>query len=199
MADSRVVSDKTPPDYIEILYWRIGERPGRLALMNILALPVAGVFGGIFLLFVFGLWGLPRFELSDQALGVFLVGLPFVIAVHEVAHGIVMQCLGAKPRYGFYGRGGLFYAKAPGYSFKRNQYLLVLLTPLVGLTVLAGIITASLMPMPTVWVVGLWATVNASAATADLWLTAVALRYPDLAYVVDESDGIRILLPKSTL
>jgi hypothetical protein len=36
---------------------------------------------------------------------------------------------------------------------------------------------------------------NASAANADVWITALLLNYPAAAYVVDERDGLRILVP----
>jgi hypothetical protein len=47
-----------------------------------------------------------------------------------------------------------------------------------------------------VWVLTLWAIVNASAANVDVWITALVLRYPSSAYVIDEQDGMRILLPE---
>jgi hypothetical protein len=35
------------------------------------------------------------------------------------------------------------------------------------------------------------------AAIGDLWIIAITLGYPPHAYVIDEKDGIRILLPNS--
>jgi len=45
-----------------------------------------------------------------------------------------------------------------------------------------------------VWVLALLAIVYASAANADIWITALVVRYHSSAYVVDEQDGMRILL-----
>jgi len=41
----------------------------------------------------------------------------------------------------------------------------------------------------------LWAIVNASTACADVWIAALLLRYPATVYVVDEWNGLRILVP----
>jgi hypothetical protein len=91
----------------------------------------------------------------------------------------------------------MFYAKASGYAFKRNQYALIVLAPLLSLSVLICLGIFLLASNSIVWVLALWAIVNASAANADVWITALVLRYPSSAYVIDERDGIRILLLQS--
>lgn len=91
----------------------------------------------------------------------------------------------------------MFYAKAPGYAFKRNHYALIVLAPLLSLSVLFCLGTVLLASNSIVWILALWAIVNASAANADVWITAIVLRYPRSAYVVDERDGMRILLSES--
>ncbi len=91
----------------------------------------------------------------------------------------------------------MFYAKAPGHAFKRDQYVIILLSPLVGLSVLA---VCGILIQPgtsIVWLLAIWAIINASAASGDLWITAIVLRYPSNVKVVDERDGMRILLPQS--
>jgi membrane protein YdbS with pleckstrin-like domain len=94
-------------------------------------------------------------------------------------------------------RGLMFYAKAPGYAFQRNQYTLMILAPLLSISVLMFLGILLLASTSLVWVLALWAIVNASAANVDIWITALVLRYPKSAYVVDEQDGMRILLPES--
>jgi hypothetical protein len=37
--------------------------------------------------------------------------------------------------------------------------------------------------------------VNASGASGDLWMTQIALRYPNTARLMDERDGIRVFVP----
>jgi hypothetical protein len=50
----------------------------------------------------------------------------------------------------------------------------------------------------TLWVIllGIVGIINASGAVGDLWITMIVLRYPTIAYIMDERDGIRVFLPK---
>lgn len=48
-----------------------------------------------------------------------------------------------------------------------------------------------------VWVLVLWAIVNASVASTDLWIVTVLFRYPASAHVVDELNGMRIFYRKA--
>lgn len=185
---------KPPTGYNEVLYWKISEEPSRFVIMNILPILLAAVFGIGFFIFVRVFGGSPQLALSNQELLIFFIGIPIILALHEVVHGIVMQSFGAKPNYGFWKKGLMFYAKAPGYTFQRNQYALIVLAPLVSLSVLICLGIALLASNSIVWVLALWGIVNASAANADVWITTLVLRYPRSAYIVDERDGMRILL-----
>ena len=118
-----------------------------------------------------------------------------MLAIHEMTHGILMRTFGAQLRFGFWMRGGMFYAKAPGHVFTRRQYLVIVLGPLAILSLLACVGILLLAGTPLVWFPALWAAVNASAANADVWITIVILRYPATACVVDEVDGLRVLVP----
>ena len=193
--NSRV--DKPPSGYKEILHWKINEDPSRLVVMNVLPILLSILFGIGFYIFIQVFGGSPRLALSTRNLVIFLIGAPLILAFHEFVHGIVMKSFGAKPRYGFWMRGLMFYAKAPGYAFLRNQYILMVLAPLLSVSVLMFLGILLLASNAIVWVLALWAIVNASAANADLWITTLVLRYPKSAYVVDEQDGMRILLPES--
>jgi hypothetical protein len=185
---------KSPSGYNEVLYWKISEEPSRFVIMNFLPILLAAVFGLGFFSFVRVFGGSPQLALNNQELLIFFIGIPIILALHEFVHGIVMQSFGAKPKYGFWKKGLMFYAKAPGYNFQRNQYALIVLAPLVSLSVLMCLGIVLLASNSIVWVLALWAIVNASAANADVWITALVLRYPRSAYVVDERDGMRILL-----
>jgi len=186
---------KPPANYTEVLYWRITDQAGRLLKINLLALPLAVVSSLAFVSAARQFGKAPKLAWPAGESVVFVGGLFVVLALHEWVHGLLMQTYGAKPRYGFFVRGGMFYAKAPGYPFTRQQYLVVLLGPLVGLSLLACLLIGLLAGSSTVWLVALWAILNASAANADLWITGVVLKHPAEAYVVDERDGLRILLP----
>jgi len=108
-----------------------------------------------------------------------------------------MRLCGAKPQYGVLWKQLMFYATCPGYGFRRNSYILMILAPLVGLSCLA--IIGMLLLRGTNWValLALCATINGSGAFGDVWLVSLVLRYPRGAYVVDERDGVRVLMRKT--
>jgi Putative zincin peptidase len=193
IADS--ISGKPPSHYKEVLHWKITEKANHIVGMNLLQIPLALVFGIGLFIFVRMFGRPPKIMWSGTETLTFIAGIFIVIALHEFVHAVAMHAFGAKPRYGFWGKGLMFYAKAPGFAFKRNQYVIILLSPLISLSVLAcfGILLQSGTSM--VWLLALWAIINASAAGGDLWITAIVLRYSSLAYVVDERDGMRIFLP----
>lgn len=197
--DPSSLAAKLAANYVEALYWRITDRSDRLAKMNVVALLLAVIsgFGFFWLARQFG--RAPKLAWSGPEIGIFAVGLVAVLGFHEWVHGVLMRAYGAKPRYGFFARGGMFYAKAPGHAFTRRQYLVVVLGPLVGLSLLAVVGIGLMQGTPWVWVVSLWAIINASAASADVWITALLLNYPAAAYVVDERDGMRILVPTADM
>ena len=181
--------------YTEALYWRVRDGSGRLVKISLLALPLAAVFGLGFVWMAQHLGKAPKLAWGARDSVVFVIGIVGVLALHECVHGLLMRVFGARPRYGFYARGGMFYAKAPGYRFTRREYLIVVLGPLVGLSLLACAGIGWLAGTSMVWYVALWGVVNASAANADSWIAAVVLQHPADAHVVDELDGLRVLVP----
>jgi hypothetical protein len=183
--------------YDEALYWRIEEDPSRLLIMNLLPVLLAIVFGIGFFTLIRVLGGSPRLAMGNREILIFAIGIPIVLALHEFVHGIVMRGFGARPRYGFWRKGLMFYAKAPGYAFERNHYALIVLAPLLSLSILISLGTVLLAGSSIVWVLALWAIVNASAANVDVWIATLVLSYPRSAYVVDERDGLRILKSQS--
>lgn len=181
--------------WTQVLYWRINESPGLALKINALALVLAAVSGLAFVWIARRVGGAPKLTWHAQECVIFVVGIAVVLFIHEGIHGVLMRAFGARPRFGFYVRGGMFYAKAPGHSFTRGQYLSVVLGPLVGLSLLGCMAIALLAGTAAVWFVALWAIVNASASNADAWIAAFILRQPGAARVVDELDGFRVLVP----
>ena len=198
MSASNTFSGKPPDDYREVLYWRISERTGRILIMNLLAIPLALLFGIVFFNFV-RLFGKSPETISFNSLQtvILLAGIALVFVFHELSHGIAMQIFGAHPRYGVFWKGLMFYATAPGYAFPRNQYLVIILAPMVSLSILACLGIRIQASTSNVWLWAVWAMVNGCGAIGDLWITAIMLRYPDYAYIIDERDGIRVFLPES--
>ena len=185
-----------PPDYKEVLYWKVTQHSERVIALNLLAVPLALIFGVGFTSFTF-LFGRPL-EIKISGSTAFILSLcsiSLVILVHELAHGIAMQAYGARPQYGFLWEGLMFYATAPGYAFRRNQYLVVALTPLVSISLLACLGILFWAGSLAVWVLVICAVINGSGAIGDLWISGITLRYPTHAYVIDERDGIRVFLP----
>jgi len=197
MNDLNMRSGELPPTYEEVLYWKVTQKIWRVILMNLLSLPLAVVFGGLFLVVVL-IVGEP-FQVKSVRPGreliLFLVGILLVGPLHELAHGIAMMTFGAKPRYGIMWMGLMLYATAPGYAFKRGQYLVVSLAPLVSLTLLACLGILIFAGTTIVWIMAFCGVINGGGTIGDLWISAIVLRYPSHAYVVDERDGIRIFLP----
>lgn len=76
------------------------------------------------------------------------------------------------------------------------QIAVVLLTPLAALTALSVLGMGLLSGTNWVALFAFYAALNASGAIGDMWMTALALRYPRAAYVVDKRDGMEIFLPQ---
>lgn len=186
-----------PPNYHEVLYWKLTGNMWRLVGINLLALPLAVIAGAVFFglgawVSPFGVGGVPRLDPVPL-----LVTLVLTLALHELAHGLAMQAFGARPRYGIKWKALALYATAPGYAFTRNQYLLVILAPLASLSVLALVGFGVFARTGWVPVLAVGAVVNAAGACADVYMAWLTARYPVVAYVIDEEDGLRMFLPQS--
>lgn len=120
---------------------------------------------------------------------IFLVTV--ILVPHEWLHGLAIRYYGGKPRYGV----GLAHFILPyayattDHRFTRNQFFVVLLTPLVVMT-LVGV------PLMIVfewgWLV-LPLAANAGGAVGDLWMTLTLLSYPSHVRVQDHKTGVQII------
>jgi hypothetical protein len=197
--NNNVPSSGTLPDgYEEVLYWTITENIKRVIFLQILSIPLCVFSVLVFFGLAFRLGELPSsltFGLGEIVITI--VTILVAIVLHELAHGLAMQRFGAQPRYGVLWKQGMFYATAPGYAFRRNDYIQIALAPFVLLSVLA--ILGIWLLSGTFWValLAIGGIMNATGAVGDLWITAIVLRYPATAYVIDEKDGIRVFLQKS--
>ena len=107
-------SGSLPDNYEEVLHWTITENPGRLILLQILAIPLCILSTLVFSHLAVSLGKLPSlltFGLSGM--GAVIVAILLTIVLHELAHGIIMQMFGAQPRYGVLWKQAMFYATAP--------------------------------------------------------------------------------------
>jgi hypothetical protein len=186
-----------PPHYKEVLHWNVTQNIWRVIILNLLALPLGLIIGVVFFIFLFQFGQPPivKFYNSNQFLIMFFLSTAMVLIVHEWVHGITMQAYGARPKYGIIWKGLMLYASAPGYAFRRNQYLVIALAPLVILSLLACLGILLLAGSVIVWMLPVYAVTNGGGAIGDVWMSLIVLRYPSYAYVVDERDGMRIFLP----
>lgn len=115
----------------------------------------------------------------------------FFLVPHEWLHGLAIRHYGGEPRYGV----GLAHFILPyayattDHEFGRNQFVVVLLTPLVVMTAVG---VPLMLAFEWGWLV-LPLTLNAAGAVADVWMTIAVLRYPPHVRVVDHEAGVRIL------
>jgi hypothetical protein len=184
-----------PPNYREVLYWKLTGSARRLLGINLLAIPMAALAGMVFV--PFGMWaGAPALNaLFGLNLLALVLTIALTLALHELAHGLAMSAFGAKPRYGLKPEALALYATAPGYAFTRQQYLVVILAPLASLSGLALIGMMVFAGTPLVPALAVGAVVNAAGACGDVYMAWLTARYPASAYVIDEEDGMRVFLP----
>lgn len=120
---------------------------------------------------------------------VFLVTV--ILVPHEWLHGLAIKYYGGKPRYCV----GLAHFILPyayattDHRFTRNQFFVVLLTPLVVMT-LVGI--PLMIGLEWGWLV-LPLAANAGGAVGDLWMTLTLLGYPPHVQVQDHKTGVQII------
>lgn len=110
---------------------------------------------------------------------------------HEWLHGLAIRYYGGEATYGVgIAHFILPYAYATtDHEFTRNQFIVVLLTPLV-------VMTAVGVPVMLIFEWG-WLIVplaaNAAGAIADLWMTMTLLAFPADVRLEDHPKGVRIL------
>jgi hypothetical protein len=113
------------------------------------------------------------------------------IPLHEWLHGLAIRHYGGEPRYGVgVAHFILPYAYATtDHEFTRDQFVVVLLTPLVAITALA---TPVMVGLGWGWLV-IPLAANAAGAVVDVWMALTLTNYPAHVLVQDYGDGVRIL------
>jgi hypothetical protein len=197
MNDATTPQGQPPSGYHQVLYWRLTEKLSRILLLNLLSIPLLIFWGVVFVWLATSLGRMPRdgSVLHDADWLPILLVLILIPVLHELVHGICMRIFGAHPRYGFLWKAMAFYATAPGYAFPRGRYLIIALAPLVVLSLAAVVLMPLLSGSAWVGLFVIIATLNATGAIGDMWITALVLRYPAHAYLMDERDGVRIFMP----
>jgi hypothetical protein len=190
-------SESLPNDYQEVLCWKVTEKRSRVITLNILGVLLFVIFGLIFSSLAVSLGKLHGFRFGLSEIGLAFVAILLTFVLHELTHGLFMRIFGARPKYGILWKGMMFYATSPGYTYRRNNYVVIALAPFVFISIL--IVLGMWLFQGTLWValLGICGVINASGAIGDMCMTMIVLRYATTAYVMDERDGIRVFLPKS--
>lgn len=187
-----------PADYIETHHLVLTE-PRLLLRLNLLALiPLVGVF------VLMGLWlavaapglraalGVPGGPAYDPPWALAIVAvLVITLPLHELLHGVTISAYGHRARYGMKLDKGVLYATADQALFRRDEYIVVALMPLVAITLLC-LLGTLILPVWTHFWLTLAAALNAGGAIGDLWMVKVLLGYPRASLVRDVEDGFRI-------
>lgn len=165
-----------------------------LAKLSLLMLVIGGAFFSILNIAAYswrthaagggiGGWGL----LSWFAINI--LGYILILPIHELIHGAAFALWGGKPYFGTKLPYAL-YCGAKQQLFRRNQYLVVGLAPLVLIT-LAGIIFTLVSPALASYTI--FATVgNVAGAAGDVLVAWRLLQLPDSVLVEDTEAGYRV-------
>ncbi len=127
-----------------------------------------------------------------------IVAYVVILPLHEAIHGLVIALLGGRPYFGAKLPLALF-CGAKNQLFRRNQYIVVALAPLVVIS-LAAIVLTLLAPVVASYV--FFAAVgNVSGAAGDVWTSARVLRLPPNSLIEDTADGYQawVLTPQLSL
>ena len=165
-----------------------------LAMLSLVMFVVGGVF---FVLLNIAVYYAQKHRTIGQVRGwgivlwvvLNIVAYLVVLPLHEGIHGLAFSFWGGKPYFGTKLPFAL-YCGAKNQLFRRNQYLVVGLAPLVVITV-AGIIFTLLYPGLAAYTL-LGSVGNFSGAAGDVWVAQRILRQPTDVLVEDTEAGYRV-------
>lgn len=121
-------------------------------------------------------------------LGINVLAYILVLPLHELVHALAFLFWGGKPHFGAKLPLAL-YCGAQDQLFRRNQYFVVGLAPLVAIT-LIGIVLTLFVPVLASYL--LFAQIgNISGAAGDVWTVMRLLRLPSSVVVEDTAVGYR--------
>jgi len=132
------------------------------------------------------------FETTPITILIAISTIVFTMLFHEFIHGIAISMYGGKPRYG----AGVAHYILPylytttGTIFRRNQFIAILIAPLIVISVL-GVISMIAFPAIAHWFI-IPLTMNAAGAIGDLWMTVSIVRYPKHILLADDHSGLTI-------
>lgn len=164
-----------------------------LALLSLLLLVIGALFFGLlnYAAYTVQTHSAPGIKGGGSLLlwiGINIVGYILILPIHELIHAAAFLLWGGKPYFGTKLPYAL-YCGAKNQLFRRNQYFVVGLAPLVVIT-LAGILFTLLSPALASYT--LFATIgNVSGAAGDVWVVRRLLRRSRSILVEDTEAGYR--------
>lgn len=170
----------------------------QMAALSTLGFLVAiGVLGGLFQAvaghpasFRFAPAGVGWWTDALDLLALLFLATLFLVP-HELLHGLAIRYYGGEAKYGV----GIAHFIMPyayattDHEFSRNQFIVVLLTPLVVMTAIG---VPLMLAFEWGWLV-IPLAANAAGAIADLWMTLTLLAFPADVRLEDHPDGVRII------
>jgi Protein of unknown function (DUF3267). len=186
---------KLPEGYSEIKRVNLQKDKKLAIILNVGALIIAValfIVGGIFVPF--------SFEISEENLLVsllklfgVLVAIVLYLVAHEMVHGIfIKKYSGKKAKYGFTG----FYAYAGSDAyFKRPQYIIIALAPVVIFGVIFLLLNIFL-PKEYFWPIYFIQIMNLSGAIGDFYITFLVNRLP--ADILTKDEGFSMIIYSKT-
>lgn len=192
------IQGSVPGSFQQVFRWKLSDVPSWVTKTQLMSFCL--FFLSVIPLMIIALWNgesSGSFRIDFRDIGIFFAAFaswPAMIVLHELVHGLTMRVFGARPQYGARLKQLLFYATAPGYAFRRNAYIITLLTPLVLLSILT--ILGIFILQGTAWAILLafCAAFNIAGAIGDLAMALKVLRFSEKACIVDEKDGFRALM-----
>jgi Putative zincin peptidase len=164
-----------------------------LARLSLLLLLVGGIFfaGLDLLIFVWQRHTLPTLTWGEGALwlGLNILGYIIILPIHEAIHGLAFAFWGGRPHFGTKLPLAL-YCGAKDQIFRRNQYLVVGLAPLIVITI-ACIVLTVFSPVLAAYTL-LASAGNCSGAAGDVWVAVRLWRLPKHVLVEDTETGYRV-------
>jgi hypothetical protein len=168
-----------------------------LALFSLLLLIVGGIFFVALTIASF-IWHLHTNSFTLRLTSIWpvvlwgvvnIISYIVILPIHEIIHALAFLLWGGSPHFGARLPMAL-YCGARQQLFRRNQYLVIGLAPLVVITI-AGIILTLLAPVAAAYV--LFATIgNVSGSAGDIWVVARLLRQPRHMLVEDTQIGYQV-------
>ncbi|MEA4833028.1 MAG: DUF3267 domain-containing protein [Oscillospiraceae bacterium] len=119
---------------------------------------------------------------------IFIFSIIAYMVLHELTHGIFMRYYsGKKPKYGF---TGLYAFAAADALFKKRQYIVIGLSPIVILGVL--ILALNIFLPQYFWSIYIIQILNVSGAAGDLYVMALLVGIKSDILVFDTGTAMRI-------